>query len=57
MELFLFLVTLVQRFRFDCPDTSPPPKLVGVLGIVHSPVDFKVKAVPRDDGEKPTLAN
>lgn len=47
MEIFLFLVTMVQHFHFLSPDESAPPKLQGVLGISHSAIDFKVKAVPR----------
>ena len=35
MELFLFIVSVLQRFDLHRPDDTPPPKQSGTLGIVH----------------------
>ena len=48
MELFLFLATIFQRFRFEPEDPSGElPPLKGQLQIVLVPKPYKVKFVPR----------
>lgn len=47
MELFFFIVTFIQHFRFVCETGSAPPKMEGVLGIAYLPNHFKLKAIPR----------
>ncbi|KAJ8047663.1 Cytochrome P450 2U1 [Holothuria leucospilota] len=48
MELFLFLTSLVQRFRFYVPDGMELPSLDGVSGITLSPEPYEVCAEPRN---------
>ncbi|KAK7101305.1 cytochrome P450 2J1-like [Littorina saxatilis] len=47
MELFLYLATLIQRFRFLPPGQEPLPSLEGIMGFTISPAPFKVRAIPR----------
>ncbi|XP_070194258.1 cytochrome P450 2J4-like [Littorina saxatilis] len=47
MELFLYLSTLIQRFRFLPPEQEPLPSLEGIMGFSLSPAPFKVRAIPR----------
>ncbi|XP_025098451.1 cytochrome P450 2J2-like isoform X2 [Pomacea canaliculata] len=47
MELFLYLSTMVQQFRFLPPETGELPSLQGLMGIIHCPEHFKLRAVPR----------
>ena len=42
MELFLFLTSLVQRFRFRMEDERNPPSLSGTLGVVNAPQNFNM---------------
>ncbi|XP_046558209.1 cytochrome P450 2J6-like [Haliotis rubra] len=46
MELFLFLTTMIQRFKF-IPVDGQMPSLDGIMGITHSPRPFGMKAIPR----------
>ncbi|XP_067652383.1 cytochrome P450 2U1-like [Haliotis asinina] len=47
MELFLFLTTMIQRFKF-VPLESRMPSLDGLMGLTHSPKPFVIKAVRRN---------
>ncbi|XP_067675688.1 cytochrome P450 2U1-like [Haliotis asinina] len=47
MELFLFLTTMIQKFRF-VPVNGKRPSMDGIMGFTHSPNEFKVKAIPRN---------
>ncbi|XP_067651954.1 cytochrome P450 2U1-like [Haliotis asinina] len=46
MELFLFLTTMIQRFKF-VPVDGKMPSLDGIIGLTHSPRPFVMKAIPR----------
>ncbi|XP_052093364.1 cytochrome P450 2C20-like [Mytilus californianus] len=46
MELFLFLTSMVQKFKFLPPQGEQPPTAVGSLGITHGPLPFNVRCVP-----------
>ncbi|XP_046585105.1 cytochrome P450 2U1-like [Haliotis rubra] len=46
MEVFLFLTTMIQRFKF-IPVDGQMPSLDGIMGITHSPRPFVMKAIPR----------
>ncbi|XP_071088224.1 cytochrome P450 2U1-like [Haliotis cracherodii] len=46
MELFLFLTTMIQRFKF-VPVDGQMPSLDGIMGLTHSPRPFLIKAIPR----------
>ncbi|XP_067664353.1 cytochrome P450 2U1-like [Haliotis asinina] len=50
MELFLFLVAMIQRFQF-LPDKGPLTPLKGKLGITYSAPSFTIRAVPRNSFE------
>ena len=47
MELFLYLATMIQHFRFLPPEDGQLPSLCPVMGITSSPVPFTVRAIPR----------
>ncbi|XP_046583344.1 cytochrome P450 2J4-like [Haliotis rubra] len=47
MELFLFLTTMIQRFKF-VPVNGKKPPMHGIMGFTHSPSEFQVKAIPRN---------
>ncbi|XP_076471759.1 cytochrome P450 2B5-like [Babylonia areolata] len=47
MELFLYLTSMVQHFRFLPPEDGQLPSLEGDIGLVHDPRPFLVRAVPR----------
>nr|KAG5711010.1 hypothetical protein BaRGS_013744 [Batillaria attramentaria] len=46
MELFLYLTTMIQHFRFLPPENDQLPSLEGILGLTYSPKRFLVRAVP-----------
>ncbi|XP_067657807.1 cytochrome P450 2U1-like [Haliotis asinina] len=46
MELFLFLTTMIQRFKF-APMDGQMPSMDAIIGITYSPRPFLVKAIPR----------
>ncbi|XP_046558215.1 cytochrome P450 2U1-like [Haliotis rubra] len=46
MELFLFLTTMIQRFKF-VPVDGQMPSLDAIIGLTYSPKPFLVKAIPR----------
>ncbi|XP_067651885.1 cytochrome P450 2U1-like [Haliotis asinina] len=46
MELFLFLTTMIQRFRF-VPVDGQMPSMDAIIGLTYSPRPFLVKAIPR----------
>ncbi|XP_046585104.1 cytochrome P450 2U1-like [Haliotis rubra] len=46
MELFLFLTTMIQRFKF-VPVDGQMPSLDGIMGLSYSPRPFVMKAIPR----------
>ncbi|XP_066292909.1 cytochrome P450 2U1-like [Branchiostoma lanceolatum] len=48
IELFLFFTSLLQRFSFKLPEGAPVPSEEGVFGGTHSPVPFKLVAIPRN---------
>ncbi|KAK7500081.1 hypothetical protein BaRGS_00008628 [Batillaria attramentaria] len=48
MELFLYLATMIQHFRFLPPEDGQLPSLEGNLGLVHSPKPFQLRAVLRE---------
>ncbi|KAL8600943.1 hypothetical protein ACOMHN_030600 [Nucella lapillus] len=47
MELFLYLATLIQHFRFLPPEEGQLPSLEGVYGLTQSPQPYNIRAVPR----------
>ncbi|XP_076441297.1 cytochrome P450 2U1-like isoform X2 [Babylonia areolata] len=47
MELFLYLATLIQHFRFLPAEEGQLPPLEGVFGITFPPCPYKIRAVPR----------
>ncbi|XP_022095211.1 cytochrome P450 2U1-like [Acanthaster planci] len=47
MELFLFTVSLLQRFTFTVSESNPSPSMDGIFGITLSPCPFRVCASPR----------
>ncbi|KAL3884074.1 hypothetical protein ACJMK2_030296 [Sinanodonta woodiana] len=49
MELFIFLTSLIQTFKFLPVDSCNLPDLEGNLGIVYSPKSFQVKIFRRQD--------
>ncbi|KAL3883905.1 hypothetical protein ACJMK2_030135 [Sinanodonta woodiana] len=49
MELFIFLTTMIQKFKFFPVDPCHLPDLEGNLGITYSPKYFQVKIVRRQD--------
>ncbi|XP_052081635.1 cytochrome P450 2D4-like isoform X1 [Mytilus californianus] len=48
MELFLYLTGLVQRFDLLPPVGENPPVIEGLVGILHSPVSYTLRAVARN---------
>uniref|UniRef100_K1RHH8 Cytochrome P450 2D20 n=1 Tax=Magallana gigas TaxID=29159 RepID=K1RHH8_MAGGI len=44
MELFLFLTSLVQRYKFFMKDSSNPPSLKGIFGLTYSPKPYQLVA-------------
>ncbi|XP_078677201.1 cytochrome P450 2U1-like [Branchiostoma floridae x Branchiostoma belcheri] len=48
MELFLFFTSLLQRFSFKLPEGAAVPSEEGVFGTTHSPLPFKLVAIPRN---------
>ena len=46
-ELFIFLVSLVQKFELKPKDSSNLPQLDGKLGATYSPKPFEIRAVTR----------
>ncbi|XP_048253650.1 cytochrome P450 2U1-like [Haliotis rufescens] len=46
MEMFLFLTTMIQRFKF-VPVDGQMPSLDGIFGITNSPKPFLMKAIHR----------
>ena len=48
VELFLYLATLVQRFRFLPAQEGELPSLEGVLGATHIPQRYQIRAVLRE---------
>ncbi|XP_076440232.1 cytochrome P450 2U1-like [Babylonia areolata] len=47
MELFLYLATLIQHFRFLPAEEGQLPPLEGVFGLTQPPQPYKIRAVPR----------
>ncbi|XP_076441007.1 uncharacterized protein LOC143280261 [Babylonia areolata] len=47
MELFLYLATLIQHFRFLPAEEGQLPPLEGVFGITCAPCSYEIRAVPR----------
>ena len=47
MELFLFFVTMVMHFDFECPKGSTLPDLYGMLSMTKIPKPFQVIAKER----------
>ncbi|XP_067674111.1 cytochrome P450 2J6-like [Haliotis asinina] len=47
MELFLFLTTMIQKFKF-VPVNGEKPPMDGIMGFTHLPCEFQVKAIPRN---------
>ncbi|XP_046583343.1 cytochrome P450 2J6-like [Haliotis rubra] len=47
MELFLFLTTMIQRFKF-VPVNGEKPPMEGTLGLSYSPKEFKLNIIPRN---------
>lgn len=47
MEMFLFLVTIIQRFELKSSPTHRTPSLHGVVGTAHAPRPYHICAVER----------
>ncbi|KAL8586800.1 hypothetical protein ACOMHN_061313 [Nucella lapillus] len=47
MELFLYISSLIHRFRFMPPEPQELPPLEGILGATHTPKRYRIRAVPR----------
>nr|KAG5708845.1 hypothetical protein BaRGS_009254 [Batillaria attramentaria] len=45
MELFLYLATMIQHFRFLPPDDGRLPSLEGNLGVTYTPKPFRIRMV------------
>ena len=50
-QLFLYVTSLIQRFRFLPAEEGRLPSLDGIMGFTHSPSPFLIRAVPRQSGE------
>lgn len=48
MELFLFFVSLMQRFKYVFADPDTTPSFEGVVGLNRQPQPYKVKAILRN---------
>ncbi|KAK7097048.1 hypothetical protein V1264_004083 [Littorina saxatilis] len=46
-ELYLYVTSLLQRFRFLPPEGGQPPSQESILGITANPEPFKVRAIFR----------
>ena len=46
-ELFLFVVSLVQRLRFECESEEMPDETPLGEELILKPKPFKLKAIPR----------
>ena len=46
-ELFIFITSLVQRFRFSPPDGATKLPEDGICGFTRGPVPYKICAKPR----------
>ena len=42
-ELFLFMASLLQTFRFEAEDPAHPPPVKRMMGLTAMPVPFRVK--------------
>lgn len=47
MELFLYVTSLLQRFKFQSPVSDPSPKTDGHLGMTYSPFPFRIEVTKR----------
>ncbi|XP_056590041.1 cytochrome P450 2B4-like [Triplophysa dalaica] len=47
-ELFLYIVTLLQRIHFSWPPNSECPDMDGIMGVVRFPHPFKIVCRSRD---------
>ena len=47
MELFFFLVSFMQHFRFHIPSGSPLPELTGDLGLTYLARPFEIVLEPK----------
>ncbi|KAL5011839.1 hypothetical protein ScPMuIL_010390 [Solemya velum] len=47
MELFLFLTSIVQRFRITAPENEELPSLTGTFGLGHHPKPYRLCLIPR----------
>ncbi|KAL5011840.1 hypothetical protein ScPMuIL_010391 [Solemya velum] len=47
MELFLFLTSILQRFRITAPENGELPSLTGTFGLVHQPEPYRLCVIPR----------
>ncbi|XP_064638988.1 cytochrome P450 2C15-like [Lineus longissimus] len=51
MEVFIFFVTLLQKFTFSNPEGDTIPSLDGVFTTTNAPHPFKICVNPRSDDE------
>ena len=47
MELFLYLASMFQRFKFVAPDPNNPPEVNEVIGAMRKPGPYKVSIITR----------
>nr|XP_055045108.1 cytochrome P450 2B4-like [Misgurnus anguillicaudatus] len=54
-ELFLYIVSLLQRIHFSWPSNSQHPDMDGILGLVRYPEHFKIICHSRDAKDGPSV--
>lgn len=47
MELFLFMTSILQRFKLNVPDGMPLPPITGRLGLTYNPKPFELCFIRR----------
>lgn len=47
-ELFVYFSSLLHQFTFSLPEQSPPPSLIGRLGLVYNTQSYETCALKRD---------
>ena len=48
MKLFLYLASLVQRFRFLPPEGEGPPPAEGVMGVTYAAKPYRTRCILRE---------
>ncbi|XP_078677535.1 cytochrome P450 2J2-like [Branchiostoma floridae x Branchiostoma belcheri] len=48
VEIFIFVITLLQHFELKLPEGAPVPSRKGRMGVTHAPQPHDIVAIPRD---------